>query len=56
MNQTLQLIAKSWYALDSTKNSTKELLSWLQERNENLVVEIHKNRLEDSGFWFYDQE
>lgn len=56
MNKTLYSMARSWCIPDSTENSTEELLSWVQERNKNLVVEIHKNRLKDSGVWFYDQE
>lgn len=56
MNKTLYSMARSWCIPDSTENSTEELLSWVQERNKNLVVEIHKNRLKDSGVWFYDRE
>ncbi len=56
MNNTLQSITKSWCTPDSAENSMEELLAWVRERNETIAVEIHKNRLEDSGFWFYDRE
>lgn len=56
MNKTLCSIVKSWCAPESLVNSTADLLSWIKERNKNLVVEIHRTRLEDSSFWFYDRE
>lgn len=56
MNPTVQSIAKSWHTPDSMENSTEEILSWIRDRNKTVAVEIHKNRLEDSGFWFYDRE
>lgn len=34
----------------------QELLSWVQELNQNVHVLIKKNALEDSNFWFYDKE
>jgi len=55
MNSTLLSIARSWHTAESAVNSTEELLSWVRERNETVTVEIHKTRLEDSGFWFYDE-
>jgi len=56
MSPTLLSIAKSWTTADSSINTTDELLAWVRQRNETVKVEIHKNRLEDSGFWFYDHE
>lgn len=56
MNDTLLSIVKSWCTPDSTENSMEEILAWVRERNETISVEIHKNRLEDSSFWFYDRE
>lgn len=56
MNTTLQSIAKSWHTPDSMENSIEEILSWIRDGNETVAVEIHKNRLENSGFWFYDWE
>ena len=56
MNKTLQSIARSWCITNSFENSTDDLLAWVKERNQTVEVEIYKNRLEDSGFWFYDWE
>ena len=54
MNETLYSIADSWTRTESPLFPGGELKSWLRERNENLVVDIEKNRLSDSGDWFYD--
>lgn len=56
MFNTLLSIAESWCTTDSSINTTEELLAWIRERNETIAVEIHKNRLENSDFWFYDRE
>ncbi len=56
MNDTLQSIAKSWCTPDSTENSMEELCAWVRERNETVAVEVHKSRLKESGFWFYDRD
>ena len=34
---------------------TSELLSWIDELNKTVHVSIHKNRLSDLDFWFYDE-
>ena len=36
------------------KHTTAELPEWVRSLNESVHVSIHKNRLEDSDFWFYD--
>jgi len=56
MFNTLLSIAKSWCITDSSVNTTDDLLAWIRERNATVAVEIHKSRLEDSDFWFYDRE
>ena len=55
-NRTLWEIAHSWTVCDSTVNSTDSILSWVRERNRTVSVDIHKNALSDSSFWFYDEE
>lgn len=44
----------SWASVEGC-TSTKELLSWVQERNKNTYVHIKKSRLSDSPQWFYDE-
>lgn len=56
MNETLLSIAKSWRAEESPLNGTAELLDWVRARNAETAVQIKRNRLSDSGFWFYDRE
>lgn len=34
----------------------KEILKWINKLNRTLVVNINKKKLEDSDFWFYDEE
>ena len=55
-NRTLWEIVHSWTVCDSTVNSTDSILSWVRERNRTVSVDIHKNALSDSNFWFYDTE
>ena len=33
-----------------------DITSWISEKNSTLKVNIEKNKLSDSGFWFYDEE
>lgn len=56
MTDTLLSIARSWCVQDSAINPLEELLEWINERNKTVAVEIHKIRLEDSDFWFYDEK
>ncbi len=56
MKETLLSIAESWCRKESCLNSTGELLAWIQERNENVAVEIHKTAFSEHGFWFYDEK
>lgn len=36
-------------------NSINEILEWIDKKNKEIHVAIKKNRLEDSDFWFYDE-
>lgn len=40
----------------ASKDEFSEILEWVKNKNENLKVNIRKNRLSESGFWFYDEE
>lgn len=37
-------------------NSIKEILEWIEKKNNEIHVVIEKNGLGDSDFWFYDDE
>lgn len=37
-------------------NSIKEILEWIEKKNNEIHVVIEKNGLSDSDFWFYDDE
>lgn len=53
---TLYSIAKSWAEKDKSINTMQEILSWVNSLNETVEVDIHRNKLSDSAFWFYDAD
>lgn len=55
MKQTLFSIAKSWTIKDSKVTSTKEILDWILERNENTEVDIKRITLDQCNPWFFDE-
>ena len=54
--ETLYSIVKSWGATESEINSTEEILAWIAKRNKTIAVDIRKNTLSESAYWFYDQK
>lgn len=56
IQDTLYSIAKSWTAQESKVNKTKDILEWVNARNETVAVDIRKNTLSESDFWFYDEK
>ena len=56
MNKVLYSIAKSWGQSESEQFPTADILEWVAQRNKQVEVDIHKNRLSESDFWFYDRE
>ena len=38
-----------------TGESVQDILDWITKLNSEIYVSMHKNRLEDSDFWFYDE-
>ena len=52
----LEQLLKSWQIQDSLMNPNHDILAWIRERNESLIVNIRANRLSESGFWFYDAQ
>lgn len=47
-----RLVYSSRTAPEASEASIK---SWVSEKNNSLKVNIHKNELSDSDFWFYDK-
>lgn len=37
-------------------NSINKILEWIEKKNKAVHVSIKKNRLDDSAFWYYDEE
>ena len=52
----LEKLIKSWSGSEEAVNSLDELLAWIEERNQNLVVNIVPNCLSESSFWLYDEQ
>lgn len=55
MKQTLFSIAKSWTIKDSKVTSTKDILDWILERNENTEIDIKRITLDKCNSWFFDE-
>lgn len=56
MQDSLLSIIKSWNKKDNCINNNIDIINWIDERNRNLLVDITENKLEDSNFWFYNEE
>lgn len=54
METITKLILSSWRNSEGSVNSTKELLEWITNLNENTYVNINECSILDSTFWFYD--
>ncbi|MFR4988459.1 NDP-hexose 2,3-dehydratase family protein [Anaerotruncus colihominis] len=54
-NDTMLETAISWCA-EEGHVPTRELVEWIHHRNKLIQVEIHKISLNESSFWYYDQE
>lgn len=55
MTNTLKMIVRSWTVQEGIC-ATADILEWVRQRNNTVEVEINKNALEDSNFWYYDPE
>jgi len=52
----LEKLIKSWSGQGQSIHTLDELLTWIEERNRILTVNIIPNRLSESNFWIYDSE
>lgn len=55
MDSVFYDLMTSWLTKEGV-NSTQSLLRWINEQNRNLDVKIERISLEDSDFWFYDEQ
>lgn len=53
MSSTIEALARSWAAADSTVSPTAELLEWIRRRNQETLVDIRKITLPEMSDWFY---
>lgn len=44
----------SWIGTGYEENNLDEIFSWIKDKNEKLEVNIFKTKLNNDGFWFYD--
>ena len=56
MNNTVSLIYQSWFENDSSTNSSEDILSWIEELNNNVSVSIKKAGLQDTDSWYYNSD
>lgn len=54
--ETLYAIARSWVSTGGEVHSIEEILEWVTTRNKTVAVDIRKNKLSESDFWFYDKQ
>lgn len=47
---------RSWSCTEGNVNSTEKILEWIDEKNQTMEVCIEKIKLEENGFWFFDNE
>lgn len=55
-HDTIYSIAKSWTVNEGVVNKTEDILEWVNCRNNTVEVDIRKNKLSESNFWFYDEQ
>ena len=56
MNNTVSLIYQSWFENDSSTNSSEDILSWIEDLNNNVSVSIKKAGLQDTDSWYYNSD
>lgn len=54
--KTMIKIFESWSTLENPFNSTEDILSWVDEKNSKVHVDINKIDYSYDGFWYYDAE
>jgi len=54
MKNIISKLVRSWAELDSKVNSLQEIKDWIEGLNNTTKVNIRRNSLADSDFWFYD--
>ncbi len=55
MNNIISKIVRS-AATKASDEVLKDITDWVAEKNTSLKVNIFRNKLSESGFWFYDDE
>ncbi len=55
-HDTIYSIAKSWTVNEGVVNKTEDILAWVKDKNQTVEVDIKKNKLSESTFWFYDEQ
>ncbi len=54
MKNIMLSILKSWATKTGNVSSTDEILRWIKDLNNTIKVNIKKDSLENSTFWYYD--
>jgi oxidase EvaA len=54
-NNPARIFCESWLEETTGTNRKEDILSWIEERNNTVLVDIKRIPLSDSDFWFYDK-
>lgn len=49
-------ILESWANTSGTVNTLKDIMDWIEDRNQEVNVDIRKVDFSYNGFWFYDEK
>ena len=55
MDDLAILIVESWANTIGNVNTTNEIKEWISKRNEEIKVDISRIALQDSDYWFYNE-
>ncbi len=56
MKNWIQLLFDSWSDQEGFINSNQDIDKWINDLNHNIHVDIQRNCLSDSTYWFYDDK
>lgn len=55
-SDVIEKLVRSWAAKDSPVTPTEEILRWVEQKNRETHVDIHKIPMSEMSDWFYDRE
>lgn len=56
MQETIEKIIESWATKDSKESPTEDILAWVDRKNRETHVEIHKISMDEMQDWYYSEQ